>query len=340
MPSRSNPNKSAQKPLSKKSTELSSPSTSSLFHSRNLHQGKYDFEKLVQADKTPHEENLARFIRANTFGEISIDFADEKAVKALNRALLQLQYSVNSWNIPDDYLCPPVPGRADYIHNLADLLASSNHGKMPKKANIQALDIGTGANGIYPLIGAASYQWRFIASDINPNAIANLDQILLANPQLSDKIQTRLQTERSAYFRNVLLDDEWFDFSMCNPPFHHSLADAQEGTQRKWNNLGQSQQLHKLNFGGQDAELWCDGGELSFIQNMIKESQAFSSRCFWFTSLVSKASNLPAIRAALKQAKVQASKTIDMQQGQKQSRFVAWTFLNPTQQAAWAKLRW
>lgn len=314
--------------------------SNTLFHPRNLHQGKYDFEKLIIADNTSLKESLASFTCTNTLGEISIDFSDAKAIKALNRALLRHQYGIYGWDIPDDFLCPPVPGRADYIHYLADLLSASNQGKVPRKSSIHVLDIGTGANGIYPLIGASSYQWQFIASDINPDSIANFDQILRNNPSISNQIQTRLQPDRKAFFHHIIHNDEWFDLSMCNPPFHRSPAEAQEGTQRKWNNLGHSQQRNKLNFGGQDAELWCDGGELTFIQNMIKESQVFASRCFWFTSLVSKASNLPAIKAALKQANVQQSKTIDMQQGQKQSRFIAWTFLNPAQQAAWAKLRW
>lgn len=310
------------------------------FHPRNRHQGQYDFKALIAADKDAGTVALGHFVHNNLYGDLSIDFANAKAVKALNRALLKHQYEISGWDIPDDYLCPPVPGRADYIHNLADLLAASNNGKHPKKTSIQVLDIGTGANGIYPLIGASSYQWQFVASDINPDSIANLNHILLANPRLSSKIQTRLQNNRDTFFQNIIRDDEWFDLSMCNPPFHSSQAEAQEGTKRKWENLGQSKNPDKLNFGGQNAELWCDGGELAFIQNMIRESQAFATHCFWFTSLVSKASNLPAINATLKRAQVQKSKTINMQHGQKQSRFIAWSFLNPVQQAAWAKMRW
>jgi 23S rRNA (adenine1618-N6)-methyltransferase len=166
--------------------------------------------------------------------------------------------------------------------------------------------------------------------------------ILDANPKLAQQITLRLQTSANAIFKGVVAEDEWFDLSMCNPPFHTSLAEAREGTQRKWQNLGKSatQSDTALNFGGQDAELWCPGGELAFIQRMIKESTQIATRCFWFTTLVSKSASLPGIYAALKQANVVSQKTISMTQGQKQSRLVAWTFLNPAQQAAWAKLRW
>lgn len=302
-------------------------------HPRNRHQGRYDFARLMQLDP-----QLADFLVTNVHGEQGIDFADPAAVKALNRALLQEWYGIVGWDIPANSLCPPIPGRADYLHYLADLLAGSHQGRLPKKTGVQVLDIGTGANCIYPLLGVCEYQWQFVASDINAASLANAQMIVDANPKIAPQISLRMQTSPNAIFKNIVLDDEWFDLSMCNPPFHTSLAEAREGTQRKWQNLGK--QNTSLNFGGQDAELWCAGGELAFIQRMIKESSAIATRCFWFTTLVSKSASLPGIYAALKQAKVIEYKTIAMSQGQKQSRLVAWTFLNSQQQTAWRKLRW
>lgn len=312
-----------------------------LLHPRNRYQGEYDFIRLVAADSMHGKTALAQFLQKNPHGELSIDFTNPQAVMALNRALLKDSYQITAWNIPATNLCPPVPGRADYIHYLADLLAVNNQGKIPKK-NVRVLDIGTGANGIYPLIGASEYGWQFVASDINAMSLENFQKILNANPQFNSNITLRHQPNPNSIFDNIISDDEWFDLSMCNPPFHQSLTEAQEGTRRKWKNLGKTEAATNtaLNFGGQDAELWCPGGELSFIQNMIKESQSVSKRCFWFTSLVSKSSNLPAITTSLKQAKVHSYKTIQMQQGHKQSRFIAWTFLTSAQQIAWAKLRW
>lgn len=312
------------------------------FHPRNRHQGQYDFAALIDADKDAGATALAHFVNTNAYGDASINFAEAKAVKALNRALLQLQYGIKSWDIPDDYLCPPVPGRADYIHGLADLLSAANQGKSPKKNSVHVLDIGTGANGVYSLIGSQEYAWHFVAADINPDALANLQNIITANPSLQNKIELRLQKNRAHIFHNILQPDEWFDLSMCNPPFHTSAAEAQSGTMKKWHNLGKtaSPTDANLNFGGQAAELWCPGGELQFIAQMIEESRQFSSQCFWFSSLVSKSSNLDAIKTKLKQAKAVEHKVVTMQQGSKQSRFVAWTFLTPAQQTAWAKLRW
>ena len=217
-----------------------------------------------------------------------------------------------------------MPGRADYLHYLADLLAESNGGKVPRTKTMQVLDICTGANCIYPLIGCSEYGWRFVATDINATALANAQTILDANPKLKAKISLRLQTSPQAVFKGLINDDEWFDLTLCNPPFHASAAEARAANQRKWSNLGKQANAEsaRRNFGGEDAELWCEGGEQGFILRMISESAAIATRCFWFTTLVSKAAILPVIYEALKSANVAQTKTIAMQQGQKQSRFV------------------
>lgn len=313
--------------------------TNTTFHPRNRHQGHYDFEKLIIENP-----ELAQFILNNAYGDVSIDFTNPIAVKALNRALLKSDYGVTAWDIPEQQLCPPVPGRADYLHHLADLLTFSHGGKLPKKHRLTVLDIGTGANGIYPLLGVSEYGWQFVASDINPLAIANVEKILAANPHIARQVTLRLQTASDAILKHVIHDDDWFDLSMCNPPFHNSLADAQSGAERKWKNLGKASSgdsaAPTFNFGGKDAELWCPGGELAFIRQMIQESASMPGRCFWYTSLVSKAANLSSLKAQLKAVHAKDVKEIAMGQGNKQSRFLAWTFLTPSQQQAWKALRW
>ncbi|RYE89153.1 MAG: DUF890 domain-containing protein, partial [Cytophagaceae bacterium] len=56
--------------------------------------------------------------------------------------------------------------------------------------------------------------------------------------------------------------------------------------------------------------------------------------------LVSQSHTLPGIYKELQWAEAVEVKTIDMAQGQKKSRFVAWTFLTPEQQAARRAVRW
>jgi 23S rRNA (adenine1618-N6)-methyltransferase len=299
-------------------------------HPRNKHRGRYDFDQLIQTNTA-----LAPFVKVNKYGETSIDFSNAQAVKALNQALLKQFYAVAAWDIPKLYLCPPIPGRVDYLHYIADLLSSTNANVIPQGGSVRGLDIGVGANTIYPLIGNHEYGWHFVGTDIDVNALKNAQHILDANV-LSDRIQLRLQSSSSSTFKGVVKQGEFFDFTMCNPPFHASLADAQAGTQRKWRGLGnKNARSTMLNFGGQTTELYCEGGEAAFVTGMINESQQFATQCLWFTTLISKAENLPNVYRALKNVNAIEVKTIAMTQGQKQSRLVAWTFLSAKQQRAW-----
>jgi len=319
-----------------RATKITSSSGAS-FHPRNRHQGQYDFTRLLQ-----EEPGLEAFFVRNAHEQISIDFSNNTAVKMLNRALLKSDYGVQHWDIPDGNLCPPIPGRVDYIHALADVLSQSNNGKTPPGNKITVLDIGTGANCIYPLLGYAEYAWQFVASELNPASFAHAQSILTANPRFATKITLRQQLQPKAIFDGIINADDYFDLSMCNPPFHSSAESAAEGSQRKWRQLGKEQhaQAQVLNFGGQDSELWCEGGEAAFLQRMIEESTRYSAQCFWFSSLVSKAENLPALQRQLKKVNATQVVVVPMQQGQKQSRFIAWTFFNPAQQKTWRQLRW
>lgn len=305
-------------------------------HQRNIHQGRYDLEALVKI--SPILESL---VFQNEYGDLTLDFSNPVAVKALNQALLKQDYKIEFWDIPNGFLCPPIPGRADYIHYLADLLRDSNAGKIPTGRKIQVLDIGTGANLIYPIIGSLSYGWKFIGSELNLQAMDSARHILSKNPTLVPFIELRHQPNPADIFSGILHKEEFFDLTMCNPPFHESAKAAMEGSLRKVRNLtGNIKARPELNFGGQAAELWTEGGELEFIRKMIRESLNFKNQIYWFTSLVSKEKNLKPISELLRKAGVSEQSIIGMSQGNKQSRLVAWTFLNEKQRSSWSALRW
>lgn len=300
-------------------------------HPRNLNRFRYDFEKL-----TADFPELQKYIFINEHANQTLDFSIPDAVKALNKAILISDYDIQNWDIPAAYLCPPIPGRADYIHYIADLLASSNNGIIPEGEAIGGLDIGIGANCIYPIIGNFAYGWSFVGTDIDENAIQNCKKIISQNPKLIDAISLQLQTESRYIFKNIILPEDKFAFTICNPPFHNSQEEATKSSLRKVNNLSKTKITSPiLNFGGQNAELWCDGGEIGFITQMIYESVKYPLQCFWFTTLVSKKENLPNIYKTLNKVGAVAVKTIDMAQGQKISRIVAWTFLSEKQQKDW-----
>ncbi|HDZ8929362.1 TPA: 23S rRNA (adenine(1618)-N(6))-methyltransferase RlmF [Aeromonas dhakensis] len=291
-------------------------------HPRNRHQAPYDFAALCL--RTPE---LQPFVFVNPYGASTIDFADPAAVKALNKALLALHYGILHWDLPAGYLCPPIPGRVDYLHRVADLLAESA-GKVPTGKGVRVLDVGVGANCIYPLLGAREYGWRFVGSDIDPVSVKAAS--LLANSNgLGSQIECRLQGRAGDIFQGIVAPRERFALTLCNPPFHASLAEASKGTERKLRNLGKEvKDKPVLNFGGQKAELWCEGGEAAFLAAMINQSRAFAEHCLWFSSLVSKKENLPAAEKALTRVGVRQVRVLEMAQGNKVSRVLAWTFFD------------
>lgn len=300
-------------------------------HPRNKHQQPYDFAALCAAVPA-----LSAFVRDNGYGQLFIDFANPDAVKTLNQALLKQLYSVAHWQLPDGFLCPAVPGRVDYLHYLADLLALLNKNKVPTGSKVQLLDTGCGANLIYPLLAQAEYGWKITASELDPVA-AKAAHLVIEQNQLQHKITLRQQPHSSHIFHGIIQPDDLFDLTLCNPPFHSSAEQALAGSERKAKNLGYKKA--ELNFAGRSHELWCDGGEAAFIKTMIEESQSYARQVLWFSSLVSKQDNLPALQQQLTQLGAE-HQVINMQQGNKQSRILVWSFMPEKQRQLWAQFRW
>jgi len=307
-----------------------------VLHSRNRHRERYDFKLLTETCP-----ELGKYVKLNAYGDESIDFANPKAVKWLNKSLLKYYYGVDYWDIPTGYLCPPIPGRADYIHYAADLLAGSNNGNTPTGFKIRCMDIGVGASCVFPIIGNKEYGWSFIGSETDRVAIESATKIINYNAFLKRSIDLRFQENTKDIFHGIMERNEPVDITICNPPFHSSPEEAQEGTLRKLSSLNHKKiTTATLNFGGQNTELWCEGGEERFVRDMIRQSKQFGSNCFWFTTQISKQSHLEAVYEALKSAGALEVKTIPMGQGTKVSRIVAWTFLKKDQQNGWISTRW
>lgn len=301
-------------------------------HARNPHNAGYDFVAL--ADVHPP---LKGFLAANPVGKLTIDFSQPSAVKALNAALLKRYYHIEHWDIPDGFLCPAVPGRADYVHYIADLLAGPNNKSIPEGKHIKGLDIGTGANLIYPIVASQHYGWSMLGSDINPASFASAKLIIESNANLRKQVKVRQQKQGNLIFKGIINAGECYDFSMCNPPFHVSAEAASAGSRKKNKNLARHSHKRRgkdstakdqtaLNFGGQNNELWCEGGEFSFVKTMLLESAEFKSQVKWFTSLLSKKDNVePLLKIAEKLGAIEC-RSINMSQGAKTSRFIAWRF--------------
>ena len=322
------------KKMDKKANHM--PLEKTKLHPRNLHRSAYDFKMLC--DVFPP---LTPFVFTNKYNNRTIDFAKPEAVKMLNKALLIRYYEVAFWDIPPQYLCPPIPGRADHIHHLADLLGHFNEGSIPKGDAIRVLDIGIGANCIYPIIGHKSYGWHFVGTDIDVKALKNVAQLQANNGFLDKSLECRIQKDPRHIFEGIIMQQDRFDLTICNPPFHSSAEEAEASSLRKVRNLGAKQARKPiLNFGGQNNELWCPGGELGFIKNMISESRSWRQHCFMFSTLVSKSEHLRDIYKTLETAGATLVETLTMHQGQKSSRIVAWSYLEADQRKQWVNERW
>lgn len=287
-------------------------------HPRNIHNDGYDYETLKQ-----EYPKLASFISENQYGDLSVDFSDSKAVQTLNQALLSYYYQVKDWTIPKGNLCPPIPGRVDYLHYIADLITEEGEEEAPVGPNVKGLDIGTGASCIYPILGSSVYGWRFVGTDINSSSINHAKTILKANHTLKKKIKLRFQESSNQIFEDIIKSDEFFDFTMCNPPFYSCKEEANKASNRKTKNLKISS---GRNFGGFDYELWCPGGEAKFIKNMIAQSVDVKDNCDWFTTLVSNSKNLPELKKQLESIDCTQVRTNQMRQGHKIVHILAWKF--------------
>ena len=305
-------------------------------HPRNKNRNKYDLTSLVKLNP-----ELKQYISPNKYGGKSIEFSNPIAIRILNKSLLNHYYGIKNWDFPDDNLCPPVPGRADYIHHTADLLAENNFGEIPKGDKITCLDIGMGASCIYPIIGTTEYDWKFIASDIDSKSIDSARKIIESNTTFKNKIEFRLQKNKNSIFKNIVKKEEKIDLIICNPPFHSSKEDAQKSTLRKLRNLSDKKvKNNHLKFAGLNNEIIFEGGEIKFIENIINESKLYAKNCYWFSTLVSKQSNLKKTYKLIDKTGPYFVKTIPMGTGNKAGRIVAWTYQSKDAQNKWREERW
>ncbi|TXE10816.1 23S rRNA (adenine(1618)-N(6))-methyltransferase RlmF [Gelidibacter salicanalis] len=295
-------------------------------HKNSLHNTKYNFDELVK-----NHQALQAHVFTNDYQTQTIDFSNPEAVKALNTALLATHYNVKFWEFPDENLCPPIPSRADYMHHLADLLRRSD-----LDTDITILDVGTGATAIYPLLGHAIYNWNFVGTDIDKKSFPIAQRIIDKN-NLAAAITLRLQPDVQHILKGIIKPSDRFTASVCNPPFYKSQADAFEATKIKLKGLGKEGDKVVRNFSGTPTELCYAGGEKAFLHTYLYESSQYKQQCFWFTSLVSNVNHVESMRASLKKLGATEFQVVDMIQGNKVSRIVAWSFLSTEEQNDWNK---
>ena len=282
-------------------------------HARNIHKNSsYDFDSLIKVNTA-----LQEFVTLNKHtNSLTIDFSNPKAVIELNKSLLIHHYELENWELPDGFLCPPIPSRVDYIHYVADIISK-------EQEPIKGLDVGVGANAIYTILGTQVYNWEMVGCDINTQSIEAAQRNIDFTPNLKNKVEIIHQTDNANIFKGIIQQDDYFHFTMCNPPFYTSEEDASKNASQKLKNLGKGASV--LNFGGQHSELWCNGGEALFLKRMFKQSVDFKSQVGYFTSLVSRKENLTKLEKQLKKLKANYT-IIPMEHGNKKTRLIAWSY--------------
>ena len=294
--------------------------TFTAMHPQNPFGKRYDLKRLAK-----HYSTFQEYIVLNPSGEETIDFSSSSAVYALNKAMLLADFKLDDYHLPTGYLIPPIPGRLDYLLHIRDFL--SEKFSLDADSKLRGLDIGTGANGIYCVLGAQHFNWTMVGTESDAKAIEIAKTNIQHTKGLQDTVEIRHQKDKSFLFKNMIQSNERFEFTICNPPFHSSKEEALKGSLRKLKNLGgpTNNKEFSLNFEGQANELWCNGGEALFIKRLIRESLLFKNQVKVFTSLVSQADNIPKIEKQLKKEKANYH-IIPMAQGNKKSRIIAWWF--------------
>ncbi len=300
--------------------KMSSKEIKKTLHPRNKHISGYDFQRLVKKNV-----ELKSFLVESPHGQSTIDFANPKAVFTLNKTLLLLHYDMQHWEIGKNSLCPPIPGRVDYIHYVADLLAKDHNGETPRGPKVRVLDIGTGSSLIYPILGHQEYRWSFVATDIDQQSLHHAQLNISKNESLKKTIELRFQPNKEHIFKGIIQPKEKYDLIVCNPPFYSSREDNWKSTTKKFQNVTKNKEAIPVqNFGGHANELWYEGGEKAFIRSMIYESLDFKDQLGWCTTLVSDKNNLKPLIAVLEFKKAKDIEIIKMEQGNKISRILAW----------------
>ncbi|CAK9251603.1 unnamed protein product, partial [Sphagnum jensenii] len=248
-----------------------------------------------------------------------IDWTDFNATRELTRVLLDHDYGIKWW-IPDGQLCPTVTNRANYIHWIEDLLASCPapwHQNGEHEEVVCGIDIGTGANCIYPLLGTALHKWHFVATDITAVALSWAQKNIQSNPSVADLIEVRssLIEDAGAILVGVVKEGERFDFCMCNPPFFTSMAEANANP--------------RTACGGTEAEMVYPGGEEVFVARMIEDSATLKHKIHWYTTMIGRKLSLKVLTAKLWTLGVAAVRTTEFVQGHTSRWGLAWSFTAP-----------
>ncbi|XP_034903320.1 uncharacterized protein [Populus alba] len=260
-----------------------------------------------------------------------------------------------------------VPNRSNYIHWIEDLLSSDI---IPKNNNngdiVRGFDVGTGANCIYPLLGASLLGWTFVGSDVTDVAVEWAEKNVKCNQHISELIKIRKVTDcqgaisiedsncgKSVNCENkmdgnatVVEEAERLPSSSFDPPLDMNkkysgppllLGVVRDGEKFDFcmcnppffETMEEAGLNPKTACGGTPEEMVCPGGEKAFITRIIEDSVVLKESFWWFTSMVGRKVNLKFLTSKLREVGVTIVKTTEFVQGQTCRWGLAWSFVPP-----------
>ncbi|XP_031126646.1 uncharacterized protein LOC116028928 [Ipomoea triloba] len=270
--------------------------------------------------------------------------------------------------IPDGQLCPTVPNRSNYIHWIEDLFSSEIIPKVQSYDNtVKGFDIGTGANCIYPLLGASLLGLRFVGSDFTDAALEWAERNVKSNPHISELIEIRNVATQDSSADEVLNGPminckQDVDDSNAKPVGIKPLSCPHEvqmnmsknyhgppilvGVVKEGENfdfcmcnppffetIEEAGQNPKTSCAGTTEEMVCPGGEQAFITRMIDDSVKLRQSFRWYTSMIGRKANMKVLESKLWEVGATVVKTTEFVQGQTCRRGLAWSFVLPTKKS-------
>ena len=207
--------------------------------------------------------------------EFQFDWSNNELSLLMDKSILNYYFNIKYYDIPKGFLIPPIPSRINYI-NLINSIITKLINDIDIK-NIIGIDIGTGANIIYPILGYSIYKWKFICTEINKEAYNNAKLILQKN-NLENNINIIKQNNKDNIFISILNRENKYIFSMCNPPYYNYENEIK---------LEDKKRDNEYNFD----EIYYKNGEYGFFQRYFEESICYKNNVFLYTILIGKKIN-------------------------------------------------
>ena len=207
--------------------------------------------------------------------EIAFDWSNNDLSLLMTKSILNYYFNIKYYHIPKGYLIPPIPSRLNYLNLIKSLLTSKYNGNIIN--DIIGIDIGTGANIIYPILGNSLFKWKFICTEINDEAYNNA-KIILQKNNLEQNITLIKQKNKNNIFLGILNQENKYSFSICNPPYYDYETEIK---------LDDKKRDNEFNFD----EVYYKQGEFGFFKRYFEESICYKKNVFLFTILIGKKSN-------------------------------------------------